>query len=228
MFWVLILIFILFGFILYQKQRAGNRKVDDGYYIKKDNSISLSPSELLKNATKRKKAGDYEGGIRLLREAYRKIERGTITYPIDTYLRLPLFLFEAGHRDEAWMEYNRLLIDGIHGDSPNVVPMNRSRVYDKMRLMLQKEGKTEYAVQFGIFSYLSWLQGLHSQKRATELKELKERDEISGMFTPLLKKCKQTSKLKQLTEIVLKATNKIPKIDFDMITTKITNELNKS
>ena len=94
-----------------------------------------------------KKAVDRNKIKRLLREAYRKIERGTITYPIDTYLRLPLFLFEAGHRDEAWMEYNRLLIDGIHGDSPNVVPMNRSRVYDKMRLMLQKEGKTEYAVQ---------------------------------------------------------------------------------
>ena len=125
------------------------------------------------------------------------------------------------------MEYNRLLIDGIHGENPNVVPMNRSKVYDKMRLMLQKEGKTEYAVQFGIFSYLSWLQVLHSQKRVAELKELKKRDEISGMLTRLLKKCKQTSKLKQLTEIVVKATNQIPKIDFDIITTKI-NELSKS
>lgn len=130
---------------------------------------------------------------------------------------MPLFLFDAGHRDEAWMEYNRLLIDGIHGDSANVVPMNRSKVYDKMRLMLQKEGKPEYAVQFGIFSYLSWLQGLHFQKRVAELKELKKSDEILGMLTPLLKKCEQTSKLKQLTEIVLKATNQIPKIDFDMI-----------
>jgi|LGVD01.1.fsa_nt_gb hypothetical protein len=217
MFWLLILIFILFGFILYQKQRADNHKVNAEHYVKRNNSISLSPYELLKNATKRKKTGDYEGGIRLLREAYRKIERGTITYPIDTYLRLPLFLFDAGHRDEAWMEYNRLLIDGIHGDSANVVPMNRSKVYDKMRLMLQKEGKPEYAVQFGIFSYLSWLQGLHFQKRVAELEELRKRDEISGMLTPLLKKCKQTSKLKQLTEIVLKATNQIPKIDFDMI-----------
>lgn len=103
MFWLLLLIFILFGFILYLKQKADNHKVDAEDYVKRNNSISLSPSELLKNTTKRKKAGDYEGGIRLLREAYREIERGTITYPIDTYLRLPLFLFDAGHRDEAWM-----------------------------------------------------------------------------------------------------------------------------
>jgi tetratricopeptide (TPR) repeat protein len=101
------------------------------------------PGQLLKQATARKQAGDLDRAVELLREAYKQIEQGNIGYPVDTFLRLPLYLQQAGRTDEAWQEFNLLLKRAQANEisSPEVAPMECSTIYDKMRLFLQRERK---------------------------------------------------------------------------------------
>jgi hypothetical protein len=52
----------------------------------------MEPYELLKQATDKKKAGDLDSAIVLLREAYDGIGKRSEIYPINTFLRLPAYL----------------------------------------------------------------------------------------------------------------------------------------
>ena len=56
----------------------------------------MEPDELLKQATAKKKAGDLESAIELLRKAYKEINKSSIVYPVKTFLRLPTYLQEMG------------------------------------------------------------------------------------------------------------------------------------
>jgi len=66
-------------------------------------------SELLKEATKKKNEKDLAGAIDCLREAYKLMAQSSISYPIETFLRLPLYLQQAGRYDESVTEFEKLL-----------------------------------------------------------------------------------------------------------------------
>jgi predicted negative regulator of RcsB-dependent stress response len=67
--------------------------------------VTKKPSgELLKEATQLKKAGDWDGAIKALRQAYANAKSEGVSYGADAYLRLPKYLYEAGKSDEAWSE----------------------------------------------------------------------------------------------------------------------------
>lgn len=119
------------------------------------------PDILLKKATSKKKEGDFDNAIKLLKLAYKEISKGPMVYPVDTFLRLPLYLQAAKRNDEAWREFNFLLTKGYPNQMSDLefIPMDHSIIYDKMRLFLQREGKPELAIKFGIFSFLSWAIG---------------------------------------------------------------------
>lgn len=181
---------------------------------------------LLKEATAKKKEKDWDSAIALLREAYAEIQKEGIEHGIDTYLRLPLFLAEAGKRDEAWAEFNRLLVN-VHNDCPELVPMNHSRVYDKMRLTLQREGRSIEAVRLGIFSYLSWAIGLAMQKRDDELADYESQESISAMVASLLKKAQKKQMQEAIEQIVQAAMLTVPRINFSKITKELVAALAK-
>jgi tetratricopeptide (TPR) repeat protein len=130
------------------------------------------PSKLLRKATAQKESGDIEGAITTLRQAYNAISKGQILYPIETFLRLPAYLQEAGHRDEAWRTYEKLLTDGYPHQlsTPDLIPMDHATIYDKMRLFLQREGSLIPAVAYGVLSHCSWAIGLYRQQRKAELR----------------------------------------------------------
>ena len=111
-----------------------------------------TPDELLKQATIKKNSDDLDGAIKLLRTAYKELDKSSMFYSIQTYLRLPLYLQEAGRNNEAWEEFNRLVlwINSKPRYSAEVTPMEQSIIWDKMRLFLQREGKNEHAIQFGV------------------------------------------------------------------------------
>ena len=131
------------------------------------------PSKLLKKATSAKKSGNFEEAISLLRKAYKAISKNKLDYGVKPFLRLPLLLQEAGRPEEAWDEFHRLLTKGYPNQSkdPQLVPMNHSEIYDKIRLFLQKEERNDEAIKYGIFSHLSWASGLYLQKRRDEFKD---------------------------------------------------------
>ena len=160
-------------------------------------------SILLKQATAKKKSGDLDAAILLLREAYVEIaQTGAIEKPA-TFLRLPMYLQEAGRRDEAWGEFNAMLAGHYPLDmrDPAFAPLWQSQIYDKMRLFLQREKKNDKAVSFGILSYLAYGKWLAYQAATEEFPELREarKDEfgehtstqrIEQAMSPLLKKAR--------------------------------------
>ena len=154
---------------------------------------SNDPDKLLKEATSQKHSGDIEGAILTLQSAYIAIEKTNITWSVNTFIRLPQYLQIAGRNDDAWREFNNLLLGYPNQlNSLEVLPMNHSIIYDKMRLFLQREKRYKEAILFGVFSYLCWLKGLYLQKRKREAKDFLKQESIASLLNGLLKKAKMT------------------------------------
>ena len=77
--------------------------------VRKKTASEEKSRELLKDATQKKNEKDLDGAIACLREAYKLMAQSSISYPIETYLRLPLYLQQAGHYNESIVEFERLL-----------------------------------------------------------------------------------------------------------------------
>ena len=197
--------------ILFGKQHNKRKKLNHVETKPRINEVTESAeqhiSALLKQATKLKQEGKTDDAIQCLRDAFAKIKNCSEVYSIDTYLRLPLYLQQAGRNDEAWSEFNNLLINtGQLGSGDTVLPMDHSKIYDKMRLFLQREKRFLEAVRFGILSYFSWAIGLELQGRFDELCHLKDSETVEHEIIKLLKKTDRVESLQELTALV---TNKL-------------------
>lgn len=132
----------------------------------------------LKRATAFKNAGKLPEAIDELRAFRRHAEKGKVSFPVESYLRLPLYLQSAGRREEAWKEFYRLLEEGY----PNQINVEgciwaeRSTVYDKMRLFLQRDEQPRLAFYFGTLSLASSLRGrwLFTEPDLSDLSKLRD------------------------------------------------------
>jgi hypothetical protein len=178
---------------------------------------------LLKEASQKKRSGDLDGAITLLKAAYRH----SWSFPIEVYLRLPLYLQESGKKDEAWKEFNRLVlwVNSKPRYSPEGTPMELSSIWDKMRLFLQREGKNDYAVQFAVWSYLSWAVGLYVQKRGDELKAYKAETNIQNTLKTSLHKADKEFLTGRLVKIILDSLNNLPVVDYKEIAKIVQEEM---
>ena len=187
--------------------------------IKKSSNI---PQELLKEATSLKKSGDIDGAILKLKSAYKSIEKTNITWSVKTFIRLPQYLQLVGRNDEAWKEFNNLLLGYPNQlNASEVLPMDHSIIYDKMRLFLQKEKRYKKAVLFGIFSYLCCTRGLYLQKRKKLLKEHISHECITSILEGLLKKAKMTDKMEEYKSVVTEEISHLPNNDIRRVEAKI-------
>lgn len=179
---------------------------------------------LLKKATEQKKSGDINNAILTLKLAYGEIAKTTIEYPVETFLRLPMYLQEAKQNDEAWKEFNKILAYGFPNQikDKEVFPAQEGIIYDKMRLFLQREKKHQTAIIFGIFSYLKWTIAIYRQKRFAELKHYQDKKEIKEMLAPLLKKAQKENCIQDLTALVFNEANNPDKIDIATLNKNIT------
>lgn len=191
---------------------------------------NTSADELLKMATQKRDAGDINAAIELLRKAYSRIASDSVSYPVSTFLRLPLYLREAGRTDEAWKEFEAILTHGFPNQlsNPEVLPMEHSQIYEKMRLFLQRETQFDRAVSFGILSYVSWAVGLHRQKRRSELKGYIKRENIDVNLAPLLKKARKLELKDELVGVVAAEINRLPEIDLASLSERIDSILSRS
>jgi hypothetical protein len=118
-----------------------------------------------------------------------------------------MYLQKAGKPDEAWKDFIKLLESGYpnHLDDPAVRPMNNSKVYDKMRLFLQREGREREAVHYGILSMNSWAKGLLRQGRTSEHEEYTTKATVDSRVAKLLRKAGVEDKLSAVSKIALEA-----------------------
>ena len=116
-------------------------------------------AELHRNATKHKDAKDWDKAIGCLRAATNLTSNVATSYPIAHYLRLPLFLQQAGLFDEAMQEFEKLLagVESSVGKEFSHQPAQTQKmlcqaryaaIYDKMRLACQRSGFKEKAAEY--------------------------------------------------------------------------------
>ncbi len=172
-------------------------------------------SELLKLATEKKKEKDWDGAIATLKEAYQEIAQSQLGYSIETFIRLPQFLQSAGRSKEAWTEFNKLLFGRLQTQlgNDNTDPMERSILFDKMRLYLQREKREQLADIFSIFAAVSWRVGLQRQDRVEELAELSSEEDIAEMISTL-SAYSSLGTIKQLCDAVTIELRGFPTVDY--------------
>jgi len=213
---------------LFKKDKKNS---EASFSIKVKTSIGMGTDDtvqrLLKEASQKKRNGDFDGAIALLEAAYKELDRHSWSSPIEVYLRLPLYLQESGKKDEAWGEFNRLVlwVNSKPRYSPEVTPMELSAIWGKMRLFLQREGKHEDAITFGVWSYLSWARGLHEQKRLSELEVYTTIENIGKGINPLLKKAGKELFVERITKVVSESLKQLPGLDFKNIAIQTKVEL---
>jgi len=160
--------------------------------------------ESLRQATAEGDAGNYGKAIELLRSAYTEIEKAGSGYPAAVFLRLPRYLQQSGRSNEAWTEYQRLLVVGCPGWRPDSVmlPMEHSHVYDKMRLFLQREGHLYLAVGYRVLSYVSFADSIRRQRRFMVLRDMKAPESIRHEVERDLKKARRLDVQAQIVSLI--------------------------
>lgn len=194
-------------------------------FAQPDNQIRV----LLLDATNKKSAGDVVSAIKCLRQAYKRMPKSPIFYGIEVYLRLPMYLQAAGLPDEALLEFQNLIDGGYPtptwASEPDLVSMQKSRIYDKMRLFMQRESRNDDAIKFGVLSYLSWAKGLQLQNRKDELASFVARDSREKTLKKLLKKAGRTQAMSVVIPIVENAIKRLPSLNSDTVARSIDESL---
>lgn len=118
---------------------------------------AVEAARMLREATQLQGPETIGDAIQNLRLAYRLIAKTNIAYPVEVYLRLPMYLQAAGRADEGWREFNALLATGY----PNMLAGDaawhwmEAAVYDKMRLFLERERRMSHAVTMKVLSIVA-------------------------------------------------------------------------
>jgi len=167
--------------------------------VKEPTARELRAQSLLREATAKHDAKDLLGAIRCLREAYELLGTSSISYPVETYLRLPLYLQKADLFQEAMESFNSILKSAASQVARNfahqdvvtqlsLVAMNRHVIYDKMRVACKRGKRPKLVSLYGLLSHASWCEGLHYQKRKAELRSSKSettwQTRIDKLFAP--------------------------------------------
>lgn len=183
-------------------------------HITEDSYEKSEADKLLERATQKKQDGDLDGAIQCLRDAYVEIAKEDIGYGVETFLRLPMYLQAAGKNDEAWGEFNRMIVEGYPNQMKDrdLIPMDSSVIHDKMRLFLQREGRKDAAVRFGAMSHMYWAMGLNLQGRMDELKEHIGDERLRKEFSRLLKRAKKEDKLEDILKVFNRFAKTLPRI----------------
>ena len=159
----------------------------------------------LRRATEFKRTGRISEAIEELIDFQRHAKAGNALYPVESYLRLPMYLQAAGRREEAWEQFYQLLKEGYPKQLPDegVRLAEKSAIYDKMRLFLQRDKNALLAVHFGILCYASWLAALFKQSRFDELVKAQSPETMRLKLDALLAKAKRPDLREPLNNALL-------------------------
>ena len=163
-----------------------------------------------------------------LKKSYEEIAKTKTAYPIDTFLRLPMYLQAANRQEEALIEFNNLLVNGYPNQlkQKEIMPFDHSKIYDKMRLFYQREKQNEKAISYGVYSIILDCLGLYLQKRYEELENNKKIDFLKERIAPLLKKAKKLEKIDLIANLLFNEIGKLPNmLTFNEIKAIISNNL---
>lgn len=109
---------------------------------------------LLREATQWSDAKEWDRAIACLRQANARMKVSPVSYPVQTWLRLPLYLQKAGRFDEATVEFTKLADETAgriarafphqsKGKQQVFIKQELAVIQDKMRLAKEREAKLQ-------------------------------------------------------------------------------------
>lgn len=114
---------------------------------------------LHREATALADVGDLKGAVACLRKATKRMKTSPVSYPVLAWLRLPLYLQQAGQFKKAMTEFNRIIEDTdrriSHGCCAETTGEAKQQmkhadlqtIFDKMGLACKREGLSEEAAK---------------------------------------------------------------------------------
>ena len=187
----------------------------DGRGFEEDPTIPKM-AERFRAATAAYDAGDYESGIARLREAYAMAAGASVGCETPECLRLPRYLQKAGRSTEAWDELQALLSPAhpVLRYGKYDFALNHSRIYDGMRLFLQREGRPALASCYSVLSYIFEAENRYAniadlkahhigtREERERLREYRKLDVIENRLSRHLKKADLLPRLEALVSWV--------------------------
>jgi tetratricopeptide (TPR) repeat protein len=170
--------------------------------------------ELLKAATQKKNQGDMDGAVSCLKEAYSLLDESKIYQSIETLLRLPVYLQQAGRYSESVVEFEKLLANlparivkkfshlSTHLQNAHAAT-ERESIFDKMRLSAQREQRFDYAIYYQMLSDANGRISFKLHGGIEGLDELNHRDIFANKINVLLRKAKKESNLEILVDMYM-------------------------
>ncbi len=196
---------------------------------------SLQASETLKVATELNRDGNVPAAVLVLKEAYKKIGNSSVSYGIDTYLRLPSYLQKLGRYDEAWGFLNQLLARGYPNQIQNeaLILLSRSKIYKAMCRLLQHEGKGRMAIIFGAASIVAEAQYYYLQseekdwpedfkkERAATFRSLSDATSIHDKMKKIAKKEIANAQLDTITSYLCRTLSRPKTVKYDQLIVEV-------
>jgi hypothetical protein len=175
--------------------------------------------EWLKEAVQRKDADDLEGAIKLLVRAYEEIKRANALYPVETYLRLPLYLQQAGRSRESWQEFNKVLFHGYSNQPKDPVGLaqDRAKVLEKMQLFLDRDRKSEVGSVYKVFSQVLEAVGFYRDDKKREARTRLNRTTCQELVAALRKYTGNLGPLEEMRTIIIEELTAWPELEFDRL-----------
>lgn len=181
---------------------AGAASLEYEVSVREKTASEERSRELLRDATQKKDEKNLDGAIASLREAYKLMAQSTISYPIETFLRLPLYLQQAGRYAESIQEFERLLSNTpaqiarafSHVSEEKrigFVAVERATIFDKMRLAAQREKQFVIAAYYQVLSDANRCISLKLHEGTEEVDRYNERESWIDGIDSLLKKAKK-------------------------------------
>lgn len=185
--------------------------------IDKPMNEELKIFELRRQATQYEQSGELDKALVCLEESSQFAKNLGFDLSLDDQLRYANYLQLAGQNDRAWSEYNRIL---------SLFPADHDAlgiIYDKMRLFLQHENKSQLAVKFGLLAYIYNASAFSQRMKANNFdlgetprarfEHIFSDEGINECCESLLKKAKQADLLSKLIIVLGTHLNGLPKID---------------
>lgn len=130
-------------------------KITSSIIINRDEETA----ELHREATRLKDAGDWDGAVAALQKAQERMRKSNFSHTTESWVRLPLFLQQAGRFEEAMTEFNRLLdeVDDLMAKEFSHQPERfwagfayypRVVIYNKMKVACKRQKLPDDAAKY--------------------------------------------------------------------------------
>ena len=176
-----------------------------------------------------KEQGDWDSAIEYLKKSYEAYYESPLEYPYDyniqDFVRLPLYMHQAGYKEEAWETFEKFLKGYLPVRTPNETGLeydiNKTwecrDIYDKMRVSSDREKNYIQSLIYRCLqefygAALMYFEGENDDLGVGESHEISfSRERLMNFYLPSsLKKAKVSGDQEKLADLILKAIKELP------------------